>query len=357
VNVDIRVDGGATPVFGDDAVKLSISGASFWQPQHIVDSAWLEHGPFAFWITEAVRPKVFVELGTHNGFSYMAFCQAIRQLGLPAASFAVDTWEGDEHAGFYGQDIFTKVAARNDEHYADFSRLLRCRFDEALPHFADGSIDLLHIDGRHTYADVKQDFETWLPKLSRRGVVLFHDTNVRAGDFGVWRYWSELTERYPAFEFLHGHGLGVLAVGPDIPAGLRPLLDAPADQVQAIRAAYGRLGQGVSRQRLLETTHARLGEAQSALGETKTALGEAQAAVDSLRLSLTQHEAHLARIEQSLSWRAMQPARGLMASLPAPVRQTLRRGAKAVWWAVTPHRMRRRIALLRAHPNSARRDP
>ena len=49
---------------------------------------------------------------------------------------------------------------------------VRCTFAEALQHFPDGSVDLLHIDGRHFYEDVKEDYESWLPKLSDRAVVL-----------------------------------------------------------------------------------------------------------------------------------------------------------------------------------------
>lgn len=248
---------GAAPV----ASPLCLSTASFWPPLHVVESAWLEHAPFAFWLVEAAQPRSLVELGTHNGFSFLAFCQAVQRLGLSTACYAVDTWQGDEHAGFYGEEVHAQLAATVGRHYAGFTRMLRCRFDQALPHFADGSIDLLHIDGRHTYEDVIEDFESWRPKLSDRAVVLFHDTNVRERDFGVWKFWHALSQQYPSFEFLHGHGLGVLALGPDIPERLRPLLQATPEAVNAIRASYAHLGNGISHRYQLELAHRQLGEA------------------------------------------------------------------------------------------------
>src|SRR5207248_9427703 len=59
----------------------------------------------------------------------------------------------------------------------------------------------------------RHDFESWLPKMRARGVVLLHDTNERTRDFGVWKLWSQLESRYPGFELPYGHGLGLLAVG------------------------------------------------------------------------------------------------------------------------------------------------
>jgi hypothetical protein len=102
-------------------------------------------------------------------------------------------------------------------------------FDQARTSFSDGSLDLLPIDGTHTYEAVRHDFENWLPALSKRAVVLFHDTNVRSDGFGVWRLWEELRTRYPAFSFLHSHGLGVLGVGPEQPQALQALFGMTSD--------------------------------------------------------------------------------------------------------------------------------
>jgi predicted O-methyltransferase YrrM len=135
-------------------------------------------------LIDLVRPKLLVELGTHTGNSYCSFCQAIKELNIDAKCYAIDTWEGDAQAGYYGPEILSELKAHHDPLYSGFSQLLKSTFDDAVNNFNDGSIDLLHIDGLHTYEAVKHDFETWLPKLSNRAVVLFHDTNVHEGDLG-----------------------------------------------------------------------------------------------------------------------------------------------------------------------------
>lgn len=212
----------------------------------VSSSAWLEHAPFAFWFAENHRPQYFVELGTHYGFSYFCFCQKIRELGLKTNCFAVDTWEGDEHAGFYGDEVFENLRRYHDPRYADFSRPIRSTFDEAASQFSDGSIDLLHIDGRHCYEDVKHDYETWRPKLSPRAVVLFHDTQVKERNFGVFRFWAEIEKEFPNFEFLHGHGLGVLGVGHDPAVAMLPIFTLDDRAAEATRTAYDRLGAVIS---------------------------------------------------------------------------------------------------------------
>lgn len=196
---------------------MSISNIIFNNPSfNDKPSSWVEHIPFAFFLIEALKPKIFLELGTHNGNSYFAFCQTINELNLNSKAFAVDLWKGDEHAGYYGNEVFDYVNSINEQNFSNFSILLKMSFDDALKEFKNESIDLLHIDGYHTYEAVKHDFESWLPKMSKKGVIILHDTKVLERSFGVWKFMDEIKDNYISFEFDHGYGLGIICVGSSV---------------------------------------------------------------------------------------------------------------------------------------------
>lgn len=225
---------------------ITASALMEWDKQP-TPSAWLGHIPFGTWLVGTTKPRVLVELGTHYGHSYFAFCKSVQSNGLATRCYAVDTWRGDLHAGQYTDDIYKGVIQHNNRHYQAFSHLLRMTFDEAAAQFDDGSIDLLHIDGLHTYEAVRHDFETWLPKLSTRAVVLFHDTAVHGRGFGVGRFWRELSPRYPNIDFDHSHGLGVLFVGAEQPGVVHEIVkDAEVPEQRALICQFfERLGRSV----------------------------------------------------------------------------------------------------------------
>ena len=166
------------------------------------------------------------------------------RFGGDGRAFAIDTWAGDDHAGLYDEFVYWEWRRFHDDRYGGFSELLRCTFEQALPYFSERSVDLLHIDGLHTYEAVSADWELWQPKLSERAVVLIHDTNMRERGFGVWRLWDELRAQYPHFEFVHGHGLGVLAYGGETPAAVRELVALREPRaIGAVRQRFALLGE------------------------------------------------------------------------------------------------------------------
>jgi hypothetical protein len=172
--------------------------------------SWHGHIPFSFDLVKNIKPEVIVELGTHKGDSYFSFCNAVLANNLSCKCYAVDTWIGDKHSGLYNNTIFENVSEYNKRF--NFSTLLRIPFDKAINYFNNNDIDILHIDGLHTYEAVKHDFYSWISKVNEEtGVILLHDTEVKKDDFGVYKLWEELKKEYEyTYEFKHSNGLGVI---------------------------------------------------------------------------------------------------------------------------------------------------
>jgi hypothetical protein len=198
---------------------------------------------------------------------------------------------------------------------------MRMTFDAAAPYFSDASIHMLHIDGLHTYDAVKHDFETWLPKLAPGAVVLFHDTNVRERDFGVWRLWEELQQRYPDnIEFSHSHGLGVLQL-PHAPEQKKLAWLSPTwPEKQKLKEYFGALGFRQLEQMRID---AALGERGSQIihlkqkvMENEKYIQELQEQVSGLNIQLSdikrlvaEKESQLVDFFKSTSWRVTRPLR------------------------------------------------
>jgi len=145
------------------------------------------------------RPKVAVEIGTCHGGTLYLWCQA----AAPRATIiSIDLPEGEFGGGypacraeFYqafanpGQEIhLVRADSHSPKTAAQVQQLLGGR-----------EIDFLFIDGDHTYAGVKQDFELYRPLVAKNGLIALHDIAPRADEprIEVWKFWQELKQRQP----------------------------------------------------------------------------------------------------------------------------------------------------------------
>ena len=176
-----------------------------------IPSAWnyppKSHREFAEWLIKTLKPKVTVELGVDYGYSsfLMALCQ-----NNPV--YGIDCFDISKH-GIRIDDDYQFVLAVKEKLKIDNLTIIKDYFDNVAKGW-DQPIDLLHIDGLHDYDNCKNDFETWFPLMSKKGVVIMHDT-ISAPD-GVGRFFNELD--HPKINFKNSFGLGVVAKS-------KPLID------------------------------------------------------------------------------------------------------------------------------------
>lgn len=105
------------------------------------------------------------------------------------------------------------------EWMADRVKLLDLPFDSQDPDTVDQvqglgqPIDMLFIDGDHSYDGVRADWLTWSPLVRPGGTVAFHDTwpNHDRTEPGVTRWVDELRHHLPSIEWTDPDGVGICA--------------------------------------------------------------------------------------------------------------------------------------------------
>jgi len=166
-----------------------------------ITSAWTGHRDFARWLTRNTKSDVIVELGVDYGYSTFTFADSLK--GTTGMIYGVDLFMGDIHTGHRNTLDFVKKAIA--DHSVTNLELVIGEFD-TISKLWNKPIDILHIDGLHTYDAVKNDFTRWSPHVTENGIVLFHDIAVH--HFGVKEFFRELSGGYKLF-FLHSAGLGI----------------------------------------------------------------------------------------------------------------------------------------------------
>jgi hypothetical protein len=172
-----------------------------------VPSAWKAYIEFAVWLTCRFLPQKIVDLGVDYGCSTYAWgSSGVSQV------IGIDWFKGDEQTGFRdtsGAISSLGHALVRDCQYRDTVRIWRTSFEDAAKVYNE-QIDVLHIDGLHTYEAITKDLKDWLPKLTKDGVIVMHGISVLPDTVG--RAFEKL--RQPKIRLEHSTGLGVACANP-----------------------------------------------------------------------------------------------------------------------------------------------
>ncbi|GIK84405.1 MAG: hypothetical protein BroJett025_10270 [Patescibacteria group bacterium] len=187
-------------------------------------SGWYGLRKFGYDVVNYLEPKIIVELGTHKGTSFLSFCNSVRNNTLSTKLYAIDTWQGDSQTGLYVSEVLEKLKKIIKKHYSTQNiKLVKKSFNTAVTQFKNKKIDLLHIDGLHTYNAVKNDYNLWNKLTSENGLIIFHDIHCKNPGFGVHIFWSEIKKENYTLELKHSNGLGILFKNREVYEKLRPL--------------------------------------------------------------------------------------------------------------------------------------
>lgn len=165
-------------------------------------------------MVQELKPRGFLEIGTRNGGTFFLLCR----LADPRATVISLDLPGGAFGG--GYTIFQipvlrrmkmpdqKLCLIRDDSHKESAQI---RVTQAL---AGTPLDLLFIDGDHSYEGVKKDFEMYSPLVRPGGIVAFHDiVQVDVPDFGVSRFWEEAKLRHSHREIIENRGQGWGGIG------------------------------------------------------------------------------------------------------------------------------------------------
>jgi predicted O-methyltransferase YrrM len=161
-----------------------------------------------------LNPSTVLEIGTSMGGTLYLWTRLARpdalilSLDLPGGKF------GGGYSPFR-TPVYRRFAREQQKlHLMRANSHDRPTFQEVTRLLGDQKIDLLFIDGDHTYDGVKMDWEMYSSLVRPGGLVVFHDVAGNYEDTQVKRFWDSIKTGYEYREYMvHpvGHyGIGVL---------------------------------------------------------------------------------------------------------------------------------------------------
>ncbi|MBU0660571.1 class I SAM-dependent methyltransferase [Patescibacteria group bacterium] len=162
------------------------------------------------------EPKVVVEIGTANGGTLFLFTRVadasadIYSIDLPGGAF------GGGYA-FWKKRLYKAFARKEQTIHLIRANSHETKTKERLEKKLKGrQIDVLFIDGDHSYEGVKQDFELYQDLVRPGGLIGFHDVAKHTPERNchVDQYWQEIKQKYSKqWEFIQKEDQGWGGIG------------------------------------------------------------------------------------------------------------------------------------------------
>ena len=183
------------------------------RPRFVSASAFAPYLPMLLWTIEAIRPRLFAQVGLRDAVPFFAACEAMEALGEGAECYGL---------GLEGAPEGEAEAARAHAatYHPKLARFAEVPLPQAMDAMAPGAVDLLLLDpveGEECEAE-------WARLLSPRGVVLVHGAGTRPVAREVL---DRLGEGRPSLLMKDGEGLGFVLYGPERGERLSGLAQEP----------------------------------------------------------------------------------------------------------------------------------
>jgi len=160
--------------------------------------------------------KSYLEIGSAKGGTLFVISKAINKnaeivsLDLPGGRF------GGGSSLLY-LPIFKRLVLKTQKLHQLRGNSHDKKHIEILKNIYKNKIDLLFIDGDHTYTGVKKDFEMYSPLIRKGGLILFHDIakHPKETECNVHKFWNEIKNKYKHTELITSSdqkwaGIGIL---------------------------------------------------------------------------------------------------------------------------------------------------
>ena len=132
---------------------------------------------FLYLVSREFKPKVTVEIGTSWGFG-------VTHLALGSPEGMVYTIDSSlEFANIFTSSTYY--------HELNNVKVILGDSSEVVSRFENNSVDLLFIDGDHTYVGAKEDYGNYFPKVREGGIILIDDIDFTDD---MRRFWEEIKE-------------------------------------------------------------------------------------------------------------------------------------------------------------------